>query len=155
MRPPPSSISVKKSMRTLCRSLLWSFLTTLCSVMNIGALSGIWHLPAKQILSRSGAGGYSWLYYSGWFQVIGPSTALTSTQWTTRVGSAVRRGTPISKAWSATWFMQWQISQRRHYIIQDMGDHRDLGNVWRPQVAIWKNNWYTILVTLVGKIVHI
>ena len=32
-----------QSMRTPCWSLLWSFLTSLCSVMNIGALSRIWH----------------------------------------------------------------------------------------------------------------
>ena len=31
---------------------------------------------------------------------------------------SVRRGTSISKAWSATWRKQWRISQRRHYVIQ-------------------------------------
>ena len=55
MMPSTSSISVKrgwkplpKSMRIPCWSLVWSFLTSLCSVMNIGAFSMIWHLPTRQ-----------------------------------------------------------------------------------------------------------
>ena len=73
MMPTPSFIFVKmgwkplpKSMKTPCWSLLWSLLTTICSVMNIGALSRIWHLPARQTLPRSGSGGFSKLHYSGW-----------------------------------------------------------------------------------------
>ena len=92
--PPPSSISVKKvwkprpkSMRTPCWSLLWSFLPTLCSVMNIGALSRIWHLPASQTLPRSDSGQLCRLHYSGF---IDPSTAPTSAQSTPRVCSAWR-----------------------------------------------------------------
>ena len=73
MIPPPRSISVKKrwkplpkAMRIPCWSLLWSLLTILCSIMNIGALSRIQHLPARQTLPRSGSGEFSGIYYSGW-----------------------------------------------------------------------------------------
>ena len=104
--PPPSFISVKKgwkplakSMRTPCWSLLWSFLTTLCSVMNIGALSRIWHLPARQTLPRSGSGGFSGLNYSGWFRVYWPFSSSDLSPMDSKSGQclntcSVRRGAP-------------------------------------------------------------
>ena len=55
-----------KSMRTSCWSLLWSLLAILCSIMTIGALSRIWHLPTKKTLPRSGSGRFSGLNYSEW-----------------------------------------------------------------------------------------
>ena len=130
MMPPPSSISVKrgwnplpKSMRTPCWSLLWSFLTTLCSVMNIGALSRIWHLPARQTLPRSGSGRFSGLNYSGWFRVYWPFSSSDLSPMDSKSGQclkarSVRIGTPISKSWSAPWWKQWWISQRKHCVIQ-------------------------------------
>ena len=55
-----------QSLRILCRSLLWSLSTTVYSVMNIGALSKIWHPLQPQTLPGSGSGGFSGLHYSGW-----------------------------------------------------------------------------------------
>ena len=102
---------------------LWSFLTTLCSVMNIGALSRIWHLPAVQTLARSGSGGFSGLNYSGWFRVYWPFSSSDLSPMDSKSGQclkawSVRRGTPISKFWSAPWWKQWWIYQRRHCVIQ-------------------------------------
>ena len=68
MMPPPSSISVKKGVKTSAKvyeNTVLKLLTTLFSVMNIGALSRIWHLPVRQILPRSGSGRFSGLHYSG------------------------------------------------------------------------------------------
>ena len=125
--PPPSSISVKKgwkplskSMRTPCWSLLGSFLTSLCSVMNTGALSRIWHLPARQTLPRSDSEGYSRLHYSGWFQVYWPFSSSDLSPMDSKSGQCLkaRIGTPISKSWSAPWWKQWQTSNKRHCVIQ-------------------------------------
>ena len=61
---PPSSISVKrgwkplpKCLRTPCWSLFWSFLTTLCSVMNIGAFKQNLALARKANSTKVWLGG--------------------------------------------------------------------------------------------------
>ena len=64
MMPPPSSISVKgvktsaKVYENTVLEPVVKLLTTHCSVMNIGALNWIWHLPARQTLPRSGSGDF-------------------------------------------------------------------------------------------------
>ena len=95
--------SLPKSMRTPCWSLLWSFLTTLCSVMNIGALIRIWHLPARQTLPRSESGGFSALHYSGWFRDYWPFRSSDLSPMDSKSGQclkarSIRTGTPISKS---------------------------------------------------------
>ena len=129
MMPPPSSISVEKrwtplpkSMRTTYWSLLCSLLT-FCSVMNIGVLSRIWHLPARQTLTKVWLQGFSWLNYSGWFRVYWAFSSSDLSPMDSKSGHclkawSVRRGILVSKSWSVTWWKQWRISQRRHCVIQ-------------------------------------
>ena len=65
-------------------------------------------------------------------------------------GMICKERSTISKVWSVTYWQQWRIFQRRHCVIQQIGGHRDLGTVWRPKMAILKNDWYSMFVTLVG-----
>ena len=72
--------------------------------MNIGTLSRIWHLPARQTLPRSGFGGFSRLYYSRWLalQQLWPQPNGLQEEQCLKAWSV--RGTPISKSWSAPWW---------------------------------------------------
>ena len=91
------------------QELLWSLWTTLSSVINIGALSRIWHLPTcPKVWLR----GIFWISLLCMIPGHCPFSSSDLNPMDSKSGQCLKalsitRGTQISKAWSAPWWKQW------------------------------------------------